>query len=124
MTDKTDTKPTPRFDSMMAYLIEHKATEDDQALISLFERHRERVAQHFESCVPDGQKWMKWSPSVCSRAEMHGPAFHKGFRQMDVTDSSADDVQIWRLLAYGDTRFWDAHAESMKDKPKQSAGGN
>ena len=118
------TTTTPRFDAMLAALKEKagalepefaRFADGDNTLIQLFERHRKAVSEHFESCVPDGQPWMKWNPSTCPRNEIHGPYFHKGFRQWDVTGSAEDDIAIWKLLARDTTNFWDAHQASMKD---------
>ncbi len=113
----------PRFYVMLDHLTFHAKGDGDTELLELFEREAERVAAHYESCVPalDGQDYWKWSPTICSLAEFHGPLFHKGFRQCGVTSSGTIDMLIWGLLrgSWGDPKhvssnsFWNAHHHSM-----------
>lgn len=112
---------TPRFDRMMGYLQANADGKGDLELLALFTKYRKEISGLYEAYVPDGQKWMGWDPSRCTRAEMHGPYFHKAFRQMDVTATGKEDSRIWNLLSsWGDgptsNTFWSAHHESMKDE--------
>lgn len=108
------TKPA-RFPVMLAYLKGNAKTDDDKELIALFEKHTKDVSEHFENCLPEAPHWEgMWNPEIISRADWHGPGFHKGFRQYDVTSDSKDDMRIWKLLGDGDTCFWDAHNVSME----------
>ena len=106
-----------RFEKMMAVLQAAPPNPGNQKLIVLFQKHKEAISYHFESCVPDGQEWLNWKPEHCSRNEVHGPMFHKGFRQFDVTNNPEDNVSIWKMLSTSDDgcTFWEAHYESMKD---------
>lgn len=111
----------PRFCVMLDHMLYHANGPGDAALLSLFEKHAAAVAAHYEDCVPalDGRDYWKWSPSICPLAEFHGPQFHKGFRQWDVTPSGEDDIAIWNLLAtlgegHTSESFWNAHHHSME----------
>lgn len=114
----------PRFYVMLDHLVLHAKGDGDRRLLDLFERHLEPIAEHYESCVPalDGRDYWKWKPSICPLAEFHGPMFHKGFRQADITASGDDDMEIHSLLrgSWGDLKhvssasFWNAHAFSME----------
>jgi hypothetical protein len=103
---------------MLAHLRANATGKDDAELISIFERHRESIAGHYESCDPGlpHNHWMNWVPtSEVSRADLHGPYFHEGFKQIGITGKATDDKKIWKILSTaGDTRFWDAHAASMQ----------
>lgn len=110
---------TPHFDKMLAKLKESELP-DSKKLVALFEANRGDVSAHYEGCIPaaDGTDYWKWKPSICPLNEFHGPLFHKGFRQVDIClngDTGEADSAIWKLLANGDTDFWDAHYESLKD---------
>lgn len=109
-----------RFDSMMKHLKAHADGADDRKLIALFEKHRAIVSEHYQNCIPaeDGSDYWQWTPAVCPLREFHGPMFHKGFRQFDVTSSGKDDMAIWHLLRGNTTNFWQAHRHSMRKRRK------
>ena len=105
---------------MADYLLARtKGGPGDRALLALFEKHPQ-IAEHYEDCVPalNGEDDWGWKPSICPLAEAHGPMFHKGFRQYDVTPNPRDDMAVWSLLSgfyeRGSETFWDAHAHSME----------
>lgn len=102
-----------RFKVMLMNLTKNVKTEKDLLLVSLFIEYENPLEQLFESCIPDTQPWMKWDPKKCTRAEIHGPMFHKSFRQTDVVNGKVDSA-IWDMLN-GPTAFWEAHHESMQD---------
>lgn len=109
-----------RFQRMHEHFRSHSCTKNETELLGLFKEHQHEVEEHFEACVPalDGSDFWKYTPTKeYPLAEFHGPLFHKGFRQFDVTKSGADDRRIWELLAEGDVgAFWNAHNASMKTR--------
>lgn len=113
-----------RFERMFAKLKATGKSRSDTELLGLFVQHREAVSAHYESCVPalDGSDFWKFTPSKeYPLSHFHGPLFHKGFRQHDITGSAQDDMRIWKLLAGSEDipaseAFWDAHHHSMKTR--------
>lgn len=104
-------KPT---DDTFDQLIEHMEIEsaetgsplndDEERLIHLFRAHAS-IREHWYTCL------MIPPPTGTSMHSWHGLNFHKGFRQIDVTDSGKIDSEIWGLLAGATTSFWKAHAD-------------
>jgi hypothetical protein len=113
-----------RFERMFAKLKAIAKSPSDRSLIAVFEKHEKAIAEHYESCVPalDGSDFWKYTPTKdYPLNQFHGPLFHKGFRQHDITGSAHDDMQIWHLLSgMGDEphseAFWEAHEFSMKTR--------
>lgn len=101
-----------KYSKFMHKYIEAATSEGDLQLIGIFERNKKEISEHFESSLPENNAWAKY---VGPANEFHGPLFHKGFRQFDVTKSGKVDVMIWNLLAGNECpAFWDTHSSFFK----------
>lgn len=94
------------FDTFMQHFAAKASTEGDRRLLSIFEANRDTIREHFEGSLPANNSWAKYEgPAI----EFFGPTFHKGFRQMDILPTGAEDSEVWCLLAGGGaSAFWDA----------------